>query len=229
MKNFIEWLNENYEVVICEGSLQRVLSLAGDGSGAISNPFAIITAYRKLNAIGSPRAGLPRTRSENILYNRELRGSLNSLKLGVNQLIGHWQECQDSSIPYQECPSEMKVDVIERSYFVPKDDKLSQDEFEKLMISLGNKYKQDAIILSDGTEVKAVYMSGGQDIIGAKIGLNKIAQGYSQHVLKQNIPFRFEGFEQFHGNIARQAASVSGLKLPSINESFKIIKAKLVN
>lgn len=226
MKTFEEW---SFETIVCESSLSRMLSKVGDGTGSISNPFAIITAYRKLNSTDSPRAGLPRTRSENISYNRELRGSLNNLKLGIHQLIGHWQECQDGSIPYKDCPSNMKIDVIERSYFVSKNNELSQDEFEELMINLGNKYKQDAIILSDGTNVRAVYMGGGQDVIGTKIGLNQIAQGYSQHVLKQNVPFRFEGFEQFHGNIARQGAFVSGLKLPSINEDFKIIKAKSIN
>ena len=225
-KIFLEWLNavEGSDIIVCEGSLSRMLSLSGDGSGGISNPFAIITAYRKFNDDGTPR-----TKAENIINNRGLRGVLNGLKLGVHQLIGHWQECKDSSIPYKDCPTDMKTDVIERSYFVPKDEKLSQVDFEKLIANIGKQYSQDAVVLSDGNVVRVVYTNGGEDIIGSKLGLNQIAQGYSQHILKQNVPFRFEGFEQFHGNAARQGASVSGLQLPPMNESFKTIKAQLIN
>ena len=185
-------------------------------------PWVIITAYRKLNADGSKIS-----KEENINRNLELRSKLNSMKMGVHQLIGHWRECKDSSIPYQDCPDNNKVDVVERSYFVPMPKEMDVDKFKEILLSLGDKYEQDAIIFSDGKDINLMYPSGGKDSIGQKIGLNQIGQAYSQHILKQNVPFVFEGFMQYHGNMAR--AYTKGLILPSIDESFKVIKARLVN
>ena len=218
MKSFGDWAYEKSEfdnITYCESSLTRMLSLS-------SMPWVIITAYRKLNADGSKIS-----KEENINRNLELRSKLNSMKMGVHQLIGHWRECKDSSIPYQDCPDNNKVDVVERSYFVPMPKEMDVDKFKEILLSLGEKYEQDAIIFSDGKDINLMYPSGGKDSIGQKIGLNQIGQAYSQHILKQNVPFVFEGFMQYHGNMAR--AYTKGLILPSIDESFKVIKARLVN
>lgn len=220
MKTFSNWMyekSEYQEVKYCESSLTRMMSMT-------DSPWAIITAYRKFNDDGTPR-----TKEENIQHNRELRSKLNSMKMGVHQLIGHWRECKDSNIPYPQCPENMKVDTVERSYFVPKPKDMDMDYFRDTLLSLGKEKKQDAILYSDGTSVKVAYSSGGEDVIGTHLGLNQIGQGYSQHILKQNVPFVFEGFEQLHGNYARQGAALHGLILPSVNESFKVIKAKLLN
>lgn len=220
MKTFSNWMYEKSEydeVKYCEASFTRMIAMT-------NTPYAIITAYRKFNDDGTAR-----TKEENIIQNRDLRSRLNSMKMGVHQLIGHWRECKDSNIPYPECPESMKVDSIERSYFVPMPKDMDFDEFSKMMVSLGREKKQDAILLSDGSVVKVVYSSGGEDVIGTRLGLNQLGQGYSQHILKQNVPFKFEGFEQLHGNYARQGAALQGLILPSINESFEIVKGKLLN
>ena len=62
--------------------------------------FAIITAYRKKKP-----NGIEYTKKEKIQLNRELRYELNKRKLGVYQLVGHWQECTDPSIDdWRKCP-----------------------------------------------------------------------------------------------------------------------------
>ena len=160
-------------------------------------PWVIMTAYRKLNADGSEK-----TKEENINRNFELRSKLN-------------------------CPESDKVDVVERSYFVPMPKEIDVDKFKEILLSLSDEYQQDAIIFSDGKDINLLFPNGGQASLGQKIGLNQIGQAYSQHILKQNVSFVFEGFMQYHGNMAR--AYTKGLILPSIDEAFKIIKARLVN
>ncbi len=218
MKSFGDWVYEKSEfdnITYCESSLTRMLSLS-------SMPWVIITAYRKLNADGSDR-----TQKENINYNLELRSKLNSMKMGVHQLIGHWRECKDKDISYQDCPESDKVDVVERSYFVPMPKEMDVDKFKEILLSLNDEYQQDAIIFSDGKDINLLFPKGGQASLGQKTGLNQIGQAYSQHILKQNVSFVFEGFMQYHGNMAR--AYTKGLILPSIDEPFKIIEARLVN
>jgi hypothetical protein len=218
MKSFNEWVYEKSEydnIKYCESSLAKMLSTP-------SIPWVIITAYRKLNADGSEK-----TKEENINRNLDLRSNLNSIKIGVHQLVGHWRECKNKETPYQDCPESDKADVVERSYFVPKPKEMDIDKFKEILLSLSNEYQQDAIIFSDGKDINLFFSKGGQASLGQKIGLNQIGQAYSQHILKQNVSFVFEGFMQYHGNMAR--AYTKGLILPSIDEPFKIIEARLVN
>lgn len=218
MKSFGDWVHEKSEydrVKYCEASLTRMLSLS-------FMPWVIITSYRKLNADGSDR-----TQKENMNSNLELRSKLNSMKMGVHQLIGHWRECKDKDISYQDCPESDKADVVERSYFVPMQKEMDVDEFKKKLFSLSKEYDQDAIVFSDGKDISLLFRDGSQSSLGQKIGLNQIGQAYSQHILKQNVPFVFEGFMQYHQNIARH--HTKDLILPSIDEAFKIIEARVVN
>ena len=218
MKSFGDWVYEKSEynkVTYCEASLTRMLSLS-------SMPWVIITAYRKLNA-----DGIKISKEENINRNLGLRSKLNSMKMGVHQLIGHWRECKDSSIEYQDCPESDKVDAVERSYFVPMPKEMDVDEFKKILLSLAEKYEQDAIVFSDGKNISLLFPGGKQSSLGQKVGLNQIGKAYSQHILKQNVPFVFEGFMQYHQNIARY--HTKDLILPSIDEPFKILEARIVN
>ena len=173
----------------CESSLARMLSTP-------SIPWVIIIAYRKLNADGSEK-----TKEENINRNLELRSKLNSIKIGVHQLVGHWRECKNKETPYQDCPESDKVDVVERSYFVPMPKEMNVDKFKEILLSLGNKYQQDEIIFSDDKDINLLFTKGGQVSLGKNMNLNQIGQSYSQHILIQNVPFVFEGLMQYHGNI----------------------------
>lgn len=218
MKSFKEWQEEQLShatVHYCEGSLTRLVEKS-------KNPFAILSAYRRFKEDGETL----RTKQENIERNRELRSQLNSLKMGVHQLIGHWSECIDPSVEdYKDCPEEMKRDVIERSYFVQMPPDSDIDEFKMQMLTLASKYDQDAIVFFDGDRVKIIGSNGTEyDDLGNQIALNTISRGYSRHVLKQNVPFTFRGIPQPQGNAARMAETNSGLILPNINEPVRVLR-----
>lgn len=73
--------------LVCEDSLMRMLEFAK------TKDFAILSAYR---AEFSKR--------RNIERNRRLRSILNSMKLGVHQLVGHWLEAP-AGIEYGQAES----------------------------------------------------------------------------------------------------------------------------
>ena len=183
--------------IISESSLNRLLELSQN------KEWGIITAYRNVF-----------TKDENIRRNRILRGELNKLHMGVHQLIGHWRECQMSGIEYKDCPEDQLVDSIERSYFVPKPDNVDSEYFKNKLIELMtiNGHTQDAIIYSDG---EYIYVLGNSGIVYDKfkeISLNKIAQGYSQHIKKQNTPFVFEGLEIPASNSGKMVMKYENIK-----------------
>lgn len=164
---------------VCTESLSRILDAAKN------RDFAILTAYRKSY-----------TKEENVLRNRKLRGELNAMQLGVHPLIGHWRECTVPGVPYEECPVNKLVDVVERSYFVFRNDSTSTEDFKKIIMTLGKKYEQDAVILKLGKETKVVMLNSDDSFsIGTTVTLGKVAQAYSQYVRNLNAPFVFEGIE----------------------------------
>lgn len=218
MKSFGEWCDERRGVTVCEASLTRMIEHMG-------RPFAVITAYKS-----QWDNGVKRTREDNIAQNRELRGRLNARHMGAHQLVGHWRECSLPDTEYEKCPPDKLVDVIERSYFVPMPEDADLEDFRSLMVSLGREFKQNAIIVSDGRVASVIDCNTGSTIVDlGRVSLNKIGQGYSQHILKQNVPFVFEGFEQMHGNIARMGAARSGLLLPPLDEAFRSVSGVIVS
>jgi len=161
--------------LLTEAGLSRVIS------GLKSDSFAILTAYRFGNKS-----------SDNVQLNRKLRGFLNSKKMGVYQLVGHWRECQIDNIDYDDCPENKLVDVIERSYLVVKPSTMIQNYFNDIILDLVKEYKQDAAILSIYDDIFVLKSDGGMIRIGSKVSLNKIGQAYSQFVKKMDIPLVFE-------------------------------------
>ena len=167
---------------ISEANLSRIWEKSKE------NDFAIISAYRKSE-----------DKQTNVINNRNLRHELNEKKLGVYSLVGHWRECQDSTIPYDKCPKDKLIDVVERSYFVPRNPDVSPQEFKELLFNLAKKYKQDGIVL----RVKEFGLNGvydsktEQEFANFQKGItfNKVSQAYSQYVKKMNVPFIFEGIE----------------------------------
>lgn len=178
--NFKEYIKETIDDIpnnnlLTEAGLSRLLN-------QIKNKdFFIITAFRG-----------EYDKSQNILRNRKLRTELNSKKMGPYQLIGHWRECKDSEIDYNDCPDNMLVDVVERSYLVTRPESMSLEKFKKLVQKLTKKYDQDASIISIDNTIHLMFKDGNMDKIGSGVTLNKISQAYSQHIKKQNIPFVFE-------------------------------------
>jgi len=197
-----QYMNSENQNIISEAGLSRLLSKYNNSKGA----FAIITAYR------NEESGKKLTKQDKIKLNRKLRTELNSMKMGVYQLVGHWRECSDTDIEYNDCPENMLVDVVERSYFVPKSKDLTDDEFEQLILKLTKKYNQDSSLLYRDYMSYLLYKTGKKEPKGKNLSLGKVAQAYSQHIGKMNTPFVFEGIEQ--------PSSISGAKVMK-NEGIK--------
>lgn len=190
-KNYYEFLNCSNTSIISEGSFNRLLDRMKN------NDFAIITAYRANFS-----------KKENILRNRKLRGILNNYKIGVHQLVGHWQEAP-KGVDYKDAKKSELTDSVERSYMVAKPDMMSDEEFKKIIMqcmTIDNE-KQDGAVYKKGNVYYILYNNGEEEEIGTKMTLNKISQAYSQYVKKTDIPFVFEGYEEPSTNVGKQMYS----------------------
>ena len=174
--------------IISEDSLSRTLSVMKE------KEFAILTAYRNNFS-----------KVENILRNRKLRAELNTLKMGVHQLVGHWQEAPAGKV-YSDCLPNELTDVVERSYLVAKPEYMSSEEFEKLILRLLtiDGETQDAAIIKNDEGIFLLFNNGMKEQLGTNISIGEINQAYSQHVKKLNVPFVFEGIEIPSSNLSKQ-------------------------
>jgi hypothetical protein len=136
--------------------------------------WGMMTAYRYAN-----------TPKENEQKNKELEKDLRSLGYGFFKVEGHWQECQDSTLNYVDCPKDKLQDSIEESLFVPG---ITKEHSAKLC----KKYEQDAVIYggkdTDG-DAHLLFKNGGEENIG-EFQPGKVAQAYSK--LKGGKSFVFQ-------------------------------------
>jgi hypothetical protein len=155
-----------------EASLGRVLQHI-QGKKNVKN-WGMLTAYRYAN---SP--------NQNKKLNKELEGELRKMGHGFFKVEGHWVECQDGNLSYEDCPKNLLKDAIEESLFVPN---ISAKEIHKL----GKKYQQDAVIYG-GEQTKGnatlIFKDGKVENIG-KFSPDKIQQAYSK--LKGGKTFVFQ-------------------------------------
>lgn len=194
------WESRNNNL-ISEAGLSRMLSQIKS-----DQEFAIITAYRGNYS-----------KEQNISRNRDLRSELNKKRMGPYQLVGHWQECQDSSYDYKNCPKNLLKDVIERSYLVVRPRDMSSEEFREFVVSMLQKFEQDGAVHRSGNDINILQKTGESFKIGSGMSIGKIAQGYSQHVKKTNVPFTFEGVEVPSTNIGRRLFQEAGLSYPILD------------
>jgi hypothetical protein len=126
--------------------------------------WGMLTAYRYAN-----------TKKENQAANKALEADLRGKGYGFFKVEGHWQECQDSSLNYVDCPKDKLQDSIEVSLFVPA---MTKEDAK----SLCKKYEQDAVIYG-GKETKGdahlIFKNGSEDNIG-KFQPGKVEQAYSK-------------------------------------------------
>ena len=194
--------------LITEAGLARLLQRVN----AEKNDFVMITAYRA-----------EYSKAENIKRNRNMRSEWNKIKLGPYQLVGHWRECSIEGTSYDACPDDKLIDAIERSYLVVRTDEVSSKDFWELANKLGKEHKQDAIVVrieeytGDETWVIGGIYNPDSPVIFErykKVSLGQIAQGWSQHVKKMEVPFTFEGVEIPGSNSGRMIFSRIGLSYP---------------
>jgi len=161
----------NDEIKLYESSMNRVLSHVKKEN---IDSWGIITAFRGGNS-----------KSANMKLNKQLASDLRANDLGFFKLDGHWQECSDNTIEYDDCPKDQLSDVAEKSLFIPKIN-------FKLLAKLTKKYNQDSSVYS-GKEVKdnivLIYRNGKIQVIGKDATPNKISQAYSK---LRGRPFVFE-------------------------------------
>lgn len=189
--------NNNY---LTEAGFARVLQKMKQED----NDFAVISAYRDKYS-----------KKENIQRNRKLRAELNNRKMGVYQLVGHWQECELEDVDYKDCPKDKLVDVIERSYLVIRPQDTSQEDFKSLIQKLTGDFQQDASVISLDGDIYIIESSGKLSKIGSGVTLNKINQAYSQHVKRLDIPFVFEA-EVPSSNSGRMVFKNNGILYPKV-------------
>jgi hypothetical protein len=155
-----------------EASLGRVLQHI-QGKKNVKN-WGMLTAYRYAN-----------TPYENKKLNKELEAELREMGHGFFKVEGHWVECQDQNLSYDDCPKNLLKDAIEESLFVPN---ISAKEIH----NLGKKYQQDAVIFG-GEQTKGnatlIFKDGKVENIG-KFSPDKIQQAYSK--LKGGKTFVFQ-------------------------------------
>lgn len=199
----MEYVGCSNNNLIIEGTFKRLVNIMQN------NDFAILSAHK--NSF---------TKKQNIQRNRQLRAALDSKKMGVYQLVGHWLEAPDG-VSYANAKQNELTDVIERSYFVARPDTMDYEEFKNLIIRLLtiDGVTQDCCIIhQNGRGYYCLYPFGDTDKIGDTITSNKIAQAYSQYVKKMNDPFVFEGVES--------PSSIGGYRMFSKNNILYLTEDK---
>ena len=194
VKEYADCGNNN---LILEGSFNRLVSQMEN------KDFAIISAYRH-----------EFSKEENILRNRELRGILNSHKMGVHQLVGHWLEAP-KGVEYKDAKPEDLTDTIERSYFIAKPDDMPYKDFKRFIVdclTIGGETQDCGIVHVHGGWYYCLYPNGSVEKIGENLSLNTVAQAYSQYVKRLDIPFVFEGVERPASNSGMRMFEINGIE-----------------
>jgi hypothetical protein len=131
--------------------------------------WGMATAYRYSN-----------TPKENKALNKQLEAECRAKGLGFFKIDGHWRECQDASIKYEDCPSDKLVDSTEETLFIPGASK-------EFMTNIAKKYNQDAVVYG-GKDTKGnahlIFREGGDQNIG-KFHPNQTAQAFSKFKNKE--------------------------------------------
>lgn len=173
-------LNNQLEKLF-ESSLSSIMQHV---QNAKTKGFAILTSWRQSNE-----------KAVNVANFQALKGKVREKGLGFVQLRGHWQECQDPEVKYDECPPDQMVDSIEPSLMVIGIDL-------KGAMALGEAYNQDAVVYAGpetGGNVQLHFKDGSTMDIGTFSPM-AIGQAFSEYRTKKDGEmgkvarfFKFEG------------------------------------
>jgi len=159
---------------VTAASLGRVWQHVSSATG-----FGILTAYR---AGYAPHESQARQRS--------LQSDIRALRLGYFHLVGHWRECADTEVKYDDCPEEQLSDVQEPSLFVPG---LALSD----ALRLGRKYDQDAVVYGGpdaGGKTVLAFRDGSQHVIASTMTPRAVGQAYSALARKRQRKFSFVAY-----------------------------------
>ena len=181
IRQIIEAELSNQLSQLFEGSLSRIMQHV---KNAKEKGFAILTSWRQSNE-----------KAANIANFQALKGKVREKGLGFIQLRGHWQECQDPEVKYDECPPDQMADSIEPSLMV-----IGLDL--KSAMALGEAYQQDAVVYAGpetGGMVQLHFKDGSTMDIGTFSPM-AIGQAFSEYRSKKSGDmskvarfFKFEG------------------------------------
>jgi hypothetical protein len=149
-------------ITIDEASLGRVYQHVS-GNPNVSS-WGMMSGFRASNS-----------KAENRQANKKLESDLRGMNLGFFKVEGHWKECQDSNVSWQECPPDKLKDSVEESYFIP-------NISEKQLLGLTKKYNQDAAVFGDKEskgQAQLLFKNGEKENIG-QFNANKVSNAYSK-------------------------------------------------
>jgi hypothetical protein len=211
---------KNEKSKLFEGSLNRIMSHVNK---AKEEGFAILTSWRQSN-----------DKKTNLANFQALQSFVRAKGLGYIQLRGHWRECQDTSVPYDQCPPEELLDIVEPSLMVFKIDL-------ETATRLGKHFDQDAVVYAGpetGGQVHLQFKNGETMDLGSFNPMT-IGQAYSEYRSKQDkdlkkgqLPraerhFTFEGYsypaQSFIEKLA-EAAIEKNIRL--LNEGLESLPKK---
>jgi len=158
-------------ITIDESSLGRVYQHVSGNPNV--NSWGMMSGFRAAN-----------TKQQNKKASKQLESDLRGMNLGFFKVEGHWKECQDSNISWQECPPDKLKDSVEESYFIPNIE-------EDALLMLTKKYNQDAAVYGDKENkgrAQLLFKNGNKEDIG-QFNANKISNAYSK--LKGDRSFLF--------------------------------------
>jgi hypothetical protein len=147
---------------IDEASLSRVYQHVS-GHPKVKS-WGMMSGYRNAN-----------TKEQNRATNQQLEKDLRAMNLGFFKVEGHWKECQDSSVSWNDCPPDKLKDSVEESFFIPN---ISNEQ----LLKLTQKYNQDSAVYGDKEnpgEAFLLFKNGSTENLG-KFNANKVATAYSQ-------------------------------------------------
>ncbi|TXH11443.1 MAG: DUF3293 domain-containing protein [Spirochaetes bacterium] len=171
-----------------EASLGRIMQHVNK---AKEEGFAILTSWRQSN-----------DKATNLANFQALQTFVRAKGLGYIQLRGHWQECQDTSVPYNECPPDQLKDSVEPSLMVFKIDLKTADQ-------LGKHFDQDAVVYAGpetNGQVRLQFKNGDTMDLGSFNPMT-IGQAFSEYRSKQDPAKQKDGLPRADRHFTFEAFS----------------------
>ena len=210
IKKILEAELANRKGELFETSLSRIMSHVHQAKEV---GFAIMTSWRQ-----------SLSKKTNTTNFQALKQHVRSLGLGFIQLEGHWKECQDTDVPYEQCPPDKLLDSVEPSLMV------FGIELEDA-VKLGKMFDQDAVVYA-GPETDGqtqLHFKDGTTLDLGQFNPQTIGQAYSTWKKKKepgsSSTFTFEGYSYPAQSFVEKLTEVAlRKKLNILEEAIREIK-----